>query len=50
MFGADSVILAQIYDELSFEQGKVHGRSDIRTDRRTDAGNNNTPVAWKAKG
>ena len=42
MFGANLVILDQICDELSCGQGKVYGR--------TDAGNDNTPSAWKAKG
>ena len=34
---------SQICDLLSCGQGKVD-------DRRTDAGNDNTPSAWKAKG
>ena len=42
MFGANLVILAQTSDELSCGQGKVYGR--------TDAGNDNTPLALKAKG
>ena len=46
MFGVNLVIPAQIYDELSCRQDKVDGR----TDWQTDAGNNNTPSAWKAKG
>ena len=45
MFGANLVILAQIYDKLSCRQGKVYGQMD----GRTDAGNDNTPSAWKAK-
>ena len=53
MFGANLVIPAQIYDELSRGQGKVYGRTDRRTDgrtdRRTDAGNGNTTSARKAK-
>ena len=44
MFGANLVIPAQICDELSCRQSKVYGR----TDGRTDAGNDNTPSAWKA--
>ena len=54
MFGANLVILADICDELSCGQGKVYWRTDGRTDgqtgRRTDAGNDNTPLALKAKG
>ena len=42
MFGANLVIPAQICDKLSSGQGKVYGR--------TDAGNDNTPSAGKAKG
>ena len=42
MFGGNLVILAQICDELSCGQGKVYGE--------TDTGNDNTPLAWKAKG
>ena len=42
MFGANFVIPAQTCDELSCGQGKVYGR--------TDAGNDNTHSAWKAKG
>ena len=34
MFGANLVIPAQIYDELSCGQGKVYGRTDGQTDRR----------------
>ena len=45
MFGANLVIPAQICDKLLCGQGKVHGR----TDGRTDAGNDNTPSAWNAK-
>ena len=45
MFGANLVIRAQICDELSCGQGQVYGR----TDRRTDTGNDNTPLAGKAK-
>ena len=37
-------------DELSCEQGKVYGRTDRQTDGQTDAGNDNSPSAWKAKG
>ena len=40
------VIPAQICDELLCGQGKVYRR----TDEWTDAGNENTPSAWKAKG
>ena len=36
MFGANLVILAQICDELSRGQRKVHGQTDGRTDRQTD--------------
>ena len=36
---------AQICDELSCGQ-----RKGLRTDRRADAGNDNTPAAWNAKG
>ena len=43
MFDANLVIPAQISDELSCGQSKVYRRSD----RRTDAGNDNTPSAWK---
>ena len=50
MFGANLVIPAQICDELSCGQGKVYGQMDSQTDRRTDAGNDNIPSAWKAKG
>ena len=59
MFGANLVILDQICDELScgqvkFTDGRTDARTDGRTDwqtgRRTDAGNDNTPLAWKAKG
>ena len=42
MFSGNLVILDRICDELSCRQGKVYGR--------TDAGNNNTPSAWKTKG
>ena len=31
-------------------KGKVYGWTDGRMDRRTGAGNDNTPSAWKAKG
>ena len=41
MFSGNLVILDRICDELSCGQGKVYGR--------TDAGNDNTPSAWKAK-
>ena len=54
MFGANLVILDQICDELSCRQGKVYGRMDRQRDRqtdiRTDAGNGNTPSAWKTEG
>ena len=54
MFGANLMIPAQICDELSCGQGQVYGQTDGRTgrraERRTDAGNYNTPPAWKAKG
>ena len=50
IFVANLMILLQICDELSCRQSKVHGRMDRWTDRRTDAGNDNTPSAWKAKG
>ena len=43
IFGANLVIPAQICDELTCGQGKVYGQ----TGGRTDAGNNNTPSAWK---
>ena len=46
MFGANLAIPAQTCDELSCGQGKVYRQMD----RRTEAGNNNTPSAWKAKG
>ena len=46
MFGANLVILAQIYDELSCRQAKVYRRMDRRTD---DAGNSNTTWAFQAK-
>ena len=46
MFGANLVIPAEIYGELSCGQGKVYGW----TDGWTDAGNDNTPLVWKAKG
>ena len=36
MFGANLVILAQIYDELSCGQGKVYGQADGRTDGQFD--------------
>ena len=42
MFGGNLVILDQICGELSCGQSKVY--------RRMDAGNDNTPSAWKAKG
>ena len=42
MFGANLVIPVQVCDELSCGQGKVYGRTDGRTDRRTYAGNDNT--------
>ena len=45
MFGANLVIPAQICDELSCGEGNF-----LRTDRQTDAGNDNTPSAWKAEG
>ena len=47
MFGANLVIPAEICDELSCGQGKVYEqrdrRTDGRTDRRTNAGNDNNP-------
>ena len=46
IFFTNLMILAQICDELSCGQSKVHGR----TDGRTDAGKDNIPSAWKAKG
>ena len=46
MFGAKLVNPAQIYDELSCEQVKF---TDVQTDRRTDAENDNTPSVLKAK-
>ena len=45
MSNANLVILAQICNELSCKQGQFYGR----TDRRTDAGNENTPLAWMVK-
>ena len=36
MFSANSVIPAQIYDELLCGQAKVYGQTDRRTDRQTD--------------
>ena len=50
IFVANLMILLQICHELSCRQSKVPGGMDRWTDRRTDAGNNNTPSAWKAKG
>ena len=44
--GANLVITAQISNELSCGQNKVHGQ----TDGQTDAGNDNTTSAWKDKG
>ena len=32
------------------KQKFTDGRTDVPTDRRTDAGNDNTPSAWKVKG
>ena len=46
MFGENLVIPVQICDELSCGQSKVYGQ----TDGGTDAGNDNTPSGWKAKG
>ena len=50
---ANLVILAKICDELSCGQGKAYGRADRemdgRTGRRTDAGNDNTPSAFKIR-
>ena len=43
-------IPAQICHELSCKQGKVYERTNGQRDRRTDAGNGNTPSAWKSKG
>ena len=48
MFGANLVIPAQICDELSCGQGKVYRQTDGRTGGQADAGNDNTPSAWKA--
>ena len=45
-FGANLVILARKRDELSRGQAAVYRR----TDRRTDAGNDNTPSAEVAEG
>ena len=50
MFGANLVIPAQISDELLYGQSKVYERTDREMDRQTDAGNDNTPPAWKANG
>ena len=50
MFGANLVIPALTCDELSCGQGKFYRRTDRQMDRRADAGNDNTPLAWKAKG
>ena len=47
MFGANLVIPTEIGDELSCRQVKS---TDRRVDRRRDAGNNNTPSAWTARG
>ena len=45
MLGANLVIPAQICDEFSDKVKFTDGRKV----RRTDAGNDNTPSAWKAK-
>ena len=45
MFGANLVIPAQ----TSYHADKVKF-TDGRTDRRTDAGNDNTPSVWKTNG
>ena len=37
MFGANLVILAQIYDKLSCRQDKVYRQTDGRMDRRMQA-------------
>ena len=50
MFNARLVVPAQICDEFSCVKSKVYGQTDGRTERRTDAGNDNTPSAWKTKG
>ena len=49
MLSANLVIPGQIYDELVCGQGKVNERGDGRRYRRTDACNENTASAWKAK-
>ena len=47
MFGVNLVILAQICDSYRADKVKfTYGQ----TDKRTDAGNNNTPSAWKFNG
>ena len=46
MFSANLAIPAQICDDLLCGQGKVYGQ----TDGPVDAGNDNTPLAWKVKG
>ena len=50
MFGANFVIPAQSCEELLCGQAKVYGQTDRPTEGRTEAGNDNTPSAWKAKG
>ena len=50
MFGANLVIPAQIWDELSCGQTEVDEQMDRWTDgwmdRRTDTDNDNTPLGW----
>ena len=43
MVGSNLAIPDEICDELSYKQSKVYEQ----TDRQTDAGNDNTPLAWK---
>ena len=50
MLGANLVIPAQIRDELSCGQVQIYRQTERQTDRWTDAGNDNTPLAWKGKG
>ena len=43
----------QLKPVMSYRADKIKftdGRTDGQTHRRTDAGNDNTPSAWKAKG
>ena len=46
MFGTNFVIPSQICEELCAEKLKF---TDRRTDIRTDAGNDNTLLAWKVR-